>query len=220
VTHTLGDLLPLAFGVSLSPFQVMALIPLLMSGRARLRGLLFLIGWFLAMAVVAALILMTPGLHPKGGEPPPAAGWLRLAVGILLLGLAVRGWRARPRVSDPPPPAWMTKMKGLSPLRALGVGALLVVNPKVLLLVVAGIATVAQTPLPLRQEVILSVIFIVLASTTVIAPVVAYLGAEGWTRERLARVERRLVQYGSVVTTAVVAIIGVALIGKAIDVLT
>jgi hypothetical protein len=68
--------------------------------------------------------------------------WLKLVLGVLLLLVALREWRARPHEGDEPAtPKWMAALDGFTPAKADGAGVLLsAVNPKNLLLIVGGAA--------------------------------------------------------------------------------
>ena len=62
--------------------------------------------------------------------------------------LAARSWQGRPRRGDPPKPlpGWMRALDGMTGAKALRTGVLLGgLNPKNILLLMAGEAAVAQT---------------------------------------------------------------------------
>jgi Sap, sulfolipid-1-addressing protein len=52
----IGQILPLAVGVALSPVPIIAVALMLMSQRARLNGPLFVIGWLIGLAVIGDAI--------------------------------------------------------------------------------------------------------------------------------------------------------------------
>jgi len=57
----IGQILPLAVGVALSPVPIIAVALMLMSQRARLNGPLFVIGWLLGLAVIGVVVLAVSG---------------------------------------------------------------------------------------------------------------------------------------------------------------
>ena len=49
--EVLGNLLPLALAVSLSPIPIIATVLMLLAPRAKLNSVIFLIGWIVAIRV-------------------------------------------------------------------------------------------------------------------------------------------------------------------------
>jgi hypothetical protein len=74
------------------------------------------------------------------GEPTTWVSVLKRVLGILLLLVAVRNWRDRPRPGeDAPTPKWMGALDRFTPVKAAGAGVLFsALNPKNLLLAVSG----------------------------------------------------------------------------------
>ena len=95
----IGQILPLAVGVALSPVPIIAVALMLMSQRARLNGPVFVIGWLIGLAVIGVIVLAVagPGDASSHGKPATWVSVLKLVLGVLLLLLAVRQWHGRPR---------------------------------------------------------------------------------------------------------------------------
>ena len=54
------------------------------------------------------------------GEPSAAVSWIKIGLGVLLLLLAVRQWRGRPKPgTDAALPGWMSAMDSLTPAKAV-----------------------------------------------------------------------------------------------------
>ena len=177
--QAIGGVLPLAIGVAISVVPVIAIILMLITPRARSNGPAFVAGWVLGLVVVGGLVLVianTAGVATSSG-PSTAAYAIKLALGMLFLLLAVRQWRSRPGPGEQAPaPKWMAALDGFTPVKSLGLGAALSgVNPKNLVLTAAAAMSIAQTGLPGGQQAGVLVVFIVLGTVTVAAPLVAYL---------------------------------------------
>ena len=54
----IGEMLPLAIGIAISPLPIIAVILMLTTPKARTNGLAFLGGWLLGLAVVGAIVLV------------------------------------------------------------------------------------------------------------------------------------------------------------------
>ena len=94
----IGDILGLAAGVAVSPLPIVAMILLLATPRGRANGSLFAVGWLVGLSVLGAVVLLLAGPADPSDDGQPAAwtGWLKVVLGVLLLLLAARQWRARP----------------------------------------------------------------------------------------------------------------------------
>jgi Sap, sulfolipid-1-addressing protein len=132
--QAIGGALPLAIGVALSPVPIIAVVLMLTTRRARVNGPLFVLGWLAGLAVVGAIVLCVAGPAGASASGSPAAwvSWVKVALGLLLLLVAARQFRGRPRDGDRARlPAWMGKIDDISPLAACGLAALLAgANPK------------------------------------------------------------------------------------------
>lgn len=139
----LGDLLPLAIGVAVSPIPIIATILMLLAPRAGGTGAGFLLGWVVGVAAVTTLFTVlaaTTGLGEDSGSPSTTASWIKIVLGVLLLVLAGRQWQTRPREGvEAPLPKWMAAIGSFTFGKAAGLGFLLsAVNPKNLLMCVAA----------------------------------------------------------------------------------
>jgi threonine/homoserine/homoserine lactone efflux protein len=147
VGSAIGDILPLAIGVAVSPVPIIAVILMLFSQRAGINGPMFLLGWVVGLAGLGAI---TPALSNSSGasdnsNPATGISILKLVPGAALVLLAVRQWRSRnPAEEHAAPPKWMATIDDFTPVKAFGVGVLLsAVNPKNLLLTVGAATTIA-----------------------------------------------------------------------------
>jgi hypothetical protein len=59
--NAVGDILPLALGVAVSPVPIIAVILMLLSPRARTNGPAFLVGWVAGLAVVCIVVTTISG---------------------------------------------------------------------------------------------------------------------------------------------------------------
>jgi threonine/homoserine/homoserine lactone efflux protein len=176
---TIGDILPLALGVALSPLPIVAVILMLFTKNARKTSLGFLVGWFLGVTVVAVAVVFiaNPAQQATGGEESLLYAIVHIALGLLLLVAAYRDWKKRPKPGEEVAvPKWMASIDSFTVGKALGMGALLSgVNPKNLALILSAGVTIAAAGLDATQTIVVLVIFIFIACVSVAAPVVVYL---------------------------------------------
>jgi threonine/homoserine/homoserine lactone efflux protein len=122
---------------------------MLVTPKARTNGPMFVIGWLVGLAIVGVIVLAIAGPSDASDDGRPAdwVGILELVLGALLLLVAFKEFRSRPRKGeDATMPKWMGAIDAFTPVKAFGAGALLSgLNPKNLLLAVAAGAAIAQT---------------------------------------------------------------------------
>ena len=114
----IGNILPEAIAVAISPLPIVAVILMLFSKKAKANSLAFLVGWIIGLAAVCAIVTAlgsTQNMAPGSGASNASYG-LKIILGLLLLFLAVRNWRKRPKPGEQPKmPAWMSSIDTLKP---------------------------------------------------------------------------------------------------------
>lgn len=60
--QTIGNVLPLALGVGISPIPIVAVVLMLATPRGRVNGPAFLLGWIVGIAAVGTAVLVIAGV--------------------------------------------------------------------------------------------------------------------------------------------------------------
>jgi threonine/homoserine/homoserine lactone efflux protein len=214
----IGEVLPLALGVAISPIPIIAAILMLLSPKARGTSLGFLLGWVLGIVVAVVIFTLLSSFLPESGSdaPKPVAGAIKIVLGLLLLVLAVRQWRSRPKDgAEPVLPKWMSAIDSMTAGRGFALGFVLAaVNPKNLLMgVAAGVAVGSDSP-SLGASILAIVIYTVIAAATVAVPIIAYLVAAKRMAAPLESLRGWLTRNNATVMAVLLLIIGVVVIGK------
>ncbi|MFC7877752.1 GAP family protein [Isoptericola sp. NPDC057391] len=219
----IGQSLPVAVGVLISPLPIVAVVLMLVSRRAKANAAAFLVGWFVAVLVVVALVAVLAGSSVPDDDGPPAwASVVKIVLGVLLLLLAVKQWRGRPRDGvEPETPSWMAAVDQFTPGKALGLAVLLsAVNPKNLLLVVSGGAAIAAAaPGDTNAQVVAAVVFALIASAGVVTPLVIYLSMGERAAHVLDGLKTWMVTNNAVIMAVLLLVIGATMIGDGISAL-
>src|SRR5262245_26779681 len=97
--QAIGEFLPAAIGVAISPIPIIAVVLMLGSVRGRVNGPAFLVGWVVGIVFAGTVLLLIAGAigGQENGEPAIWVSWLELLLGLALLRLAVKQFRGRPR---------------------------------------------------------------------------------------------------------------------------
>jgi threonine/homoserine/homoserine lactone efflux protein len=112
----------------------------------------------------------------------------------------------------------MGALDSFTPVKAAGAGIVLsALNPKNLLLIVAGTAAVAQTGIPAGEQALAWIVFTLIASIGVATPVVIAFALGDRSAELLDRLKSWMAENNSVIMAVLLLVIGVKLIGDAIS---
>lgn len=222
--NAIGQMLPMAVGVSLSPLPIVAVVFMLVTPRGRVNGPAFIAGWLIGLAIVGTIMLSLAGGAgaTDHGEPATWVDAIKLALGVLLLLVGVRQWRGRLREGEEAAtPRWMGALDTFGPVKTLGAGVLLSgLNPKNLLLTIAGATAIAQTGIAIGQQIVVYVIFVLIAAIGVGAPVVLYFALGERSRQLLDSLKTWMARNNAAIMAVLFLIFGVKLIGDAISGLT
>jgi threonine/homoserine/homoserine lactone efflux protein len=220
VGQAIGDMLPAAVGVAISPIPIIAVVLMLVSPRGRVNGPAYLLGQITGVAVAGAIVLLVAGA--VGGDDGDMSGsrtWLPLVLGIAVLLLAGKQWRGRPRGSEEPVmPKWMGAIDAFTPTKAFGAGIVLsALNPKNLILTIAGMAAIVAASIPADEEAVALVVFSIIGSLGVAIPVVMYFALGDRAGPLLARLKDWMARNSAVIMAMILLFIGVKLVGDAIS---
>jgi len=216
----IGEILPLALGIAISPIPVIAAILMLLSPRARVTSVGFLLGWIVGIIVAVTVFTLLSSILP--GQDPDAAkpiqGTIHIVLGAMLLVLAFGQWRKRPRPgAEPVLPKWMQAIDKITFLVAFGLGFLLsALNPKNLIMAAGAGVDIGSSDLEIATIVVVIAIFTTIAASTVLVPVVGYLIAADKLRGPLDSLRAWLAKENAVIMAILLLVIGVVMIGKGI----
>ena len=218
----IGQMLPFAVGVAISPMPIVAVVLMLVSARAKANGLAFILGWVVAIAVLGGIVLAVAGpaaMTDDDGSASSGSSTLKLVLGLLLVMVALRQWRSRPHGDEEPAvPKWMGAIDGFTPVKAAGAGVVLAaVNPKNLLLIVGGAAAIAQTEVSGAEQVLALVLFVLIATIGVATPVVIYFVMGARADEILQRLKSWMSSHNAAIMAVLCLVIGAKLIGDSIS---
>jgi threonine/homoserine/homoserine lactone efflux protein len=218
----LGDLLPLAIGIAISPVPIIACILMLFSARARSNGSAFLVGWVLGVAVVTTAVVLlsdaTAATDDAGGGPTLGdIVILLLGVGAILLGF--RQWKGRPQPGEEAKlPTWMAAIDGFAPGKAFGFGFLLsALNPKNLGLAAAAGLVIDEAVAAGGNALAMEILFVVIASLSIAVPVVYLLVGGAGAMKTLDGWRTWLAANNAAVMAVLFIVIGAKLVGSGLD---
>jgi len=218
VRQTIGDVLPFAVIVMVSPFNIVAVILLLFTERPLRSASCYLAGFLVGVAAVLAGLTALAGaisLDPGSGRSRGAAALL-LVLGVALVVVAIRKFRHRPGPEDDPAlPAWMDGIAGFGSGKSLVIGAGIGAgNPKNIAVALGAAVAISTAGLPGGQQAVVVAVYVVLASLGVAAPIVAVLALGDRSTAVLEGWRAWLVRNNAAMLAVIYLLLGVLLIGK------
>lgn len=212
----IGQLLPLALAVALSTVPITAVLTILLSPQSR-AGLPYMLGFVIGNIIVTTAFSFGLRAVPARASVGAQVG---LAVFEVVLGLAIIAYAivifARRHLATPTDemPRWLRAVGKLRPWPAAGLGLLLTVRPKSLLLTAAAGVVIGPASLTATEFVIAILIFVILGTPTVTVPVILALARPTSARRPLRAAERWIARNSRTVTVLVALVIGTVLFGN------
>jgi MFS family permease len=182
----------------------------------RKRGIAFVVGWLLAVLVIALIsvfVLHGQDFNSHKTNPSKLASVVEILVGATALLVAARAFRRR-RSGDvsAETPRWLARLDQTHWLLAVFVGAFMLTYS----LTIAAAAEILKAHVSQGDEVLAFVIFALASVTTIVAPVVIALVAPEQAAERLAHWRHWLLGNSRVIGLVAVMVVGALLIGRGI----
>lgn len=213
--QAIGLMIPIALAVAISSVPIMTTLFILMSPNRSRSAVPFLLGWvggiFLVVSACALLAQAVPA--PRSPRRPDTViGVLEILVGATLIVLGIVSWLRDRKGGPTSTPAWLSSAGKLGPWSSLGLGLVLNVRPKGLLLAIAGGLTVRADAGTLPEAVLAILVYTVIAASTVAVPILATIISPTRMEPRLIAADDWMRRNGSTLTSLIIGVIGLAIV--------
>ncbi|MEU0612904.1 GAP family protein [Streptomyces albogriseolus] len=219
--EAIGQILSYGVAVALSAFPIIGVVLMLATPRARTNGPALLLGWSLGLALVGTIVLLVSGgVGPSDqGQPADWVSALDLTLGVLLLWVAVKEWRGRPRDGkEVPLPKWMRTVDSFTPVKALALGtAMSALNPKNLLLSIAAASAIARTDTSAGAQAVALAVYVVLGALGPGTPVVLYFALRERSKHILDELKLWMEQHNTAIMAVICLLFAAKLVGNAVS---
>jgi hypothetical protein len=212
--QALGGLLPIAVAAAVSSVPITVTILILLSPNRNRAALPFLVGWVIGVAAVIVLSTLFASTLPQPRRgPDPATAALLMVVGVALIVLGIVNLRRDSQSEGTGLPGWLSRVDSFGGLVSFAVAVLLNLRPKGLLLGIAAGLALHAASVKADQVIVLIVIYTVIASSTVVVPIVASFLAPRRVEPKLIAARRWMTHNGRLLTSLMMFMIGVVILG-------
>ena len=209
----LGQTLPYALGILLSPFPVIPVLFTLLRPRPRQSSRGHAVGWCCGIAFPTEICVLISVFITTMESTPHWLSWTVILLGLALLLLAIQRWSVRHKPK--PLPGWMTALETTPPAKAFGLGFLFSIVSSPVFLIGAGL-TIGTASQSAAKDALDVLNFTVIASGLVILPVVLYLIAGKSVASALLASKQWLERNYATVSTVIFFVFGVLILMKGI----
>lgn len=218
----IGQILPTAIGVAISPVPIIAVVLLLASPKGKGKALGFLVGWLIGLGLVGVLVLLLAEPAGASTDDGPAmwVGWLLAALGALAILLGIRQFRGRPRGDvEPSMPKWMAAIDKFTTGRSTAIGFVLAaLNPKNLTLTLAAAATIAAAGLSSTESYVVLAVFVVIGTIGLAIPIGIYFVGGDRAAGTLDELHHWLAIHNAAIMSVLFVVIGAKLLGNGLEI--
>lgn len=215
----IGASLPYALAAALSPVPVTA-VTLILVARRGFAGSLFAAGRVFSYALVVTCVIVGSELIRPGTDvaPSPTGEIARFALGGIALAAGVWTWISRsPADTSTTSGRWMRAVGGMRPTRTAALGFALSAGPKNLVLLAGGGLAIAGARVTWAGEALAGVIFVAVASSTATVPVVLYYALGTRALTGLRSLQGWMETHSAAISTVLLVVAGLVLIGSGIS---
>jgi hypothetical protein len=216
--QALGGLLPIAVAVALSSVPITATILILLSPNRNVAALPFLVGWVIGVAALIILCALFASFLPKPPRrgPDTVTGVLLIIIGLALIVLGIVNLRRGAPTEKAGLSRWLSKVESFGALVSFAVAVALNFRPKGLLLGIAAGLALHAASVQAGEAAILIAIYTAIATSTVVVPIAASFIAPRQVEPKLIAARDWLARNGRLLTSVMMFMIGVVILGGGI----
>jgi threonine/homoserine/homoserine lactone efflux protein len=143
---------------------------------------------------------------------------IKIVIGTVLILYGLKKGIGKVRATGTKePPGWIAALSDASDARAFGIAVLNAVNPKVVVLTAAAVNGIVQTGIDGAGLVAATLVFLVIASSTVVVALLLYLFGGAPARVFLERTRAFMLTNTDVIVAVVMLLLGASVLGDGLS---
>jgi hypothetical protein len=219
--HALGEVVPLAFAVIISPMPLVAVITLLLGPRGRRNAVAFTLAFVVSFFVLT--LALSSGSKGTTENDSFFAQVFHIVIGFafaaLFFYLAFRSWQKRPKKDQKPvEPKWLAAMDSFGPAKSAGLGLLLgVANIKNVPIAIAAGSVIGSVDMAWSLVFLCSAVFAVVSSLGLILLTVVGGSTSPRIGGGLASAKAGLIRHNAIILAVLFVLLGALQLGRAFE---
>ena len=211
-------MLPIGLG-TITPTMIALIVLFLSSTQGMAKSISFILGKYTVYVLFGILCLnLAEYISSINALQSDTLSFIFFLIfGLLLIALAIRTYFGEDD-PDAPPPKFMTILDQLGPLKLFGLGiAVCFVQPRFLLLILAGASIIADATLPISESFISILVLALLMVWVMIIPVVVFLVMGNRRNDAMKFMRDWLILHQRIINVVVMAFFGIVMIFLALN---
>ena len=200
-TELLTSIVVPALAIAVNPVPVVASVTLLSTPHGKRNALYFIATMVILMLAIGSAVIFIAGQSSSSSTSTGGAA-VTTAFGIIFLAIAAQQWRTRP--VEGKDPGWMQALDKAG----LVAGVVLGISLTNYALLTSGVEKIVTSGLSSSVQTGALVFFTLIATSTIIAPLVIYLVRPAWAKRVLGGFRDWLVRHNRVILIVVFGLMG------------
>lgn len=219
--HVLGETIPLAFAVIISPLPLVAVITLSLGPKGRGNAIVFTAAF--AVAFFALTLALSSGLKGTTQNDSFFAQVFHIVLGFafaaLFFWLAIRSWRKRPKKDEKPvEPKWLAAVDSFGAVKSAGLGVVLgVANVKNVPIAIAAGSIIGDRDLAWPLVIVASLVFALVSSLGLIVLSLVGASRSKTVVDGLHSAKAGLIRHNALIMAVLFVILGALQLGRAFE---
>jgi hypothetical protein len=200
-SELLSSLLVPALAIAVNPVPIIASVTLLSTLHGKRNALYFIATMVILMLAIGSVVIFIVGQSTSSSTSSGGAA-VTTAFGLIFLAVAVQQWRTKPVKGRDP--GWMKALDKAG----LVAGVVLGVSLTNYALLISGVEKIVKSGLSSSVQTSALIVFTLIATSTIILPLVIYLVRPVWARDVLGRFRDWLMLHNRVILITVFGLMG------------
>jgi hypothetical protein len=200
-TELLGSIIVPALAIAVNPVPIIACVTLLSTPHGKRNALYFIATVVILMLAIGSAVIFIVGQSSSSSTSTGGAA-VTTAFGIIFLAVAVQQWRTKP--VEGKDPGWMKALDKAG----LVAGVVLGISLTNYALLTSGMQKIVKSGLSSSVQTTALVVFTLIATSTIILPLIIYLVRPVWAKRVLGGFRDWLMKHNRVILIVVFGLMG------------
>jgi len=196
-----SSLLVPALAIAVNPVPIIACVTLLSTPHGKRNALYFIATIVILMLAIGSAVIFVVGQSSSSSTSSGGAA-VTTAFGLIFLAVAVQQWRTKP--VEGKDPGWMKALDKAG----LVAGVVLGISLTNYALLTSGVQKIVKSGLSSSVQTTALVVFTLIATSTIILPLIIYLVRPVWAKDVLGRFRDWLMLHNRVILIVVFGLMG------------